>query len=196
MLLGVSDLISLPLPRSEKTLTAFWAQVCLLFSLRVRKPWSQPGDCRTRGSHFELVLLRVPELLLVIIVFYWFVQITPLLLATVTYGIHMHGRDTIGHRDAHPGLRKTTSHRRGEVGDSMQMLIMCGQIFFLQLIKTTDGLMRRQGALVWLHMEALHSQQGFSQLSLKQRCYSDPPHTCGICQTDEPTPKIDCVSYD
>lgn len=75
----------------------------------------------------------------------------------------------------------------------MQMPIMCGQTVVLQLIKTTDLLMRKQKALVWLHLEAFHSLQGSSQLSLKQRWFADPPHTCGICQTDEPTPKIDCI---
>lgn len=168
MLLVVSDLIRLPLPRSEKTLTAFWAKMCLLFSMRVRKPWSQPGDCRTRGSHFEPVPLWVREFLLVIIVSYWLVQITPLLLTTVTVGIRMHGRDMIGHTNTHnPDIRKATSHRRGEVGESMQMLIMRGQILVLQLIKTSDGVMRKQGALQWLHVEAFHSLHGFSPLSLK-----------------------------
>lgn len=191
----MSDLISLPLPRSEKTLTAFWVKVCLLFSMRVRKPWSQPGDCRRRGSHFKPVPLSVQEVLLVIIVSYWCVQITPLFLAMVTVGIHMHGRDMIGNTYTHKSdLRKSTSHTRREVGELMHMPIMCEQTLVLQLIKTTDGLMRKQKALVWLYVEAFHSLHGFSQLSLKQRRFHDPPHTCGICQTDEPTPKIDCIS--
>lgn len=95
-------------------------------------------------------------------------QITPLLLTMVTAGIRMHGSDMIGHTNTHNSdLRKATSHRRGEVGESMQMLIMRGQILVLQLIKTSDGFMRKQGALQWLHVEVFHSLHGFSPLSLK-----------------------------
>lgn len=45
---------------------------------------------------------------------------------------------------------------RREVGESMRILIMCGQLLVLQLIKTTDAtrLMRKQGAPVWFHVEA------------------------------------------
>lgn len=108
-----------------------------------------------------------------------------------------HGMDTMGYTNTHhPDLRKATSHRKGEVGELMQMLIVRGQILVFQLIKTIDGLMRKQAALVCLHVDPFHSLHGFSQLSLKQWRYSDPPHTRGICQTDELTPKIDCISYD
>lgn len=197
MLLGVSDLISLPLPCSEKTLTAFWAKVCLLFSVRARKPWSQPGDCRTRGSHFELVLLRVPEFLLVIIVAYWFVQITPLLLAA-SWDTHAWQGYYRTQKHTHPDLRKAKSHKPQERRS--------GWINASAKHVWTDFPPTHQKNW-WVNEKArcpgvasyggfFYSQQGFSQLSLKQRCYSDPPHTRGICQTDEPTPKIDCISYD
>lgn len=167
----LSESVSVVLHESKETLESAW---------RLQNEGLPLWTCATMG-------LRV-----VIIVSYWFGQITPLFLSTVTVGIHMH---RTGHTNTHnPDLRKATSHKREEVGESMHMLIMDGQILVLQLIKATDGLMKKQSALVWLCVETFHSLHGLSQLSLKSRWYADRPHTRGICQTDEGTPKIDCIS--
>lgn len=131
----LSESVSVVFHESKETLESAW---------RLQNEELPLWTCATMGSR------------VVIIVSYWFVQITPLFLATVTVGIRMHGR--IGHTNTHnPDLRKATSHRRGEVGELMQMIIMHGQILVLQLIKATDGLMKKQSALVWLRVEAFDS---------------------------------------
>lgn len=60
MLLGVSDVISLPLPHTEKTLTALRVKFSSLLAVRVRS-WAR--IIRMRGCYFEQMPVEVWKIL-------------------------------------------------------------------------------------------------------------------------------------
>lgn len=63
ILLGVRDLIGLPLPHTVKTLTALWAKESLGSAVSVRKRWSQAQISRMRTFYFELMPVEVWKIL-------------------------------------------------------------------------------------------------------------------------------------
>lgn len=123
---GESDIICLPLPHAEKSLTALWMKVSLL----VWEWGSQAQISRMRGFFPEPMPIEVWKILhglLIITPSCWFVQITSLCPSTRAAHIHMYKRDmvlTLPHTHKHMPRRKTTTLRRA-FGESMQKPILC-----------------------------------------------------------------------
>lgn len=174
MLLGVRDLIGLPLPHTVKTLTALWVKESLGFAVRVRKQWSQTQISRMRTFYFELMPIEVWKILHglpVITASCWFEQITSL--CSVTGNVHMHmykGTWWDPHTHTQPWTKATALWRA--VGESMLKLNLHGQTWSLTHQNWWCTQANEKAGCpfspMWFQLEVFPSLQGSSQPSLEE----------------------------